>query len=413
MQTFVARQPIFGPDMKVFAYELIFRSGVEQVIQETGSDRATSSVISECFFCTGTSSMTGGNRVFINFTRNVLLGDYVQLLPKPMVVVEVTEDMAADEEVMKALGSLKDMGYMLALDDYKGADLEPLYPLVNIVKVDFSTTNLEEQRAFAQKFLPMNIKLLAEKVATHTEFKAAKGMGYSLFQGHFFCKPTMIGSHRIPETKLSRLRLLRVVSEPIIDIQKAEQIFKEDVALSYKLLLYINSAYFGLRHEVSNIRQALVLLGQKRLRKWASLIVAASLGDGKPSELLVTSITRARFCECMADLTQLDARKDDLFLLGMFSTLDAILDTSMDEVLEKMPLAPDLSSALLGEPGQLRDVLDVVIAYESADWDRFGELKEKLGFDESTVPSLHAEAVKMAEEILKLENAEGPPVQVG
>lgn len=412
MQTFVARQPIFGPDMKVFAYELIFRSGVEQVIQDTSNDRATSSVISECFFCSGTSSMTGGNRVFINFTRNVLLGDYVQLLPKPMVVVEITEDVALDGEVLKALGSLKDMGYMLALNDYKGADLEPLYPLVHIVKVDFSSTSLEQQRTFAQKFLPMNIKLLAEKVSTHTEFKAAKGMGYSLFQGHFFCKPTMMSSHRVPETKLSKLRLLRVVSEPIIDIQKAEQIFKEDVALSYKLLLYINSAYFGLRNEVSNIRQALVLLGQKRLRKWASLIVAASLGDGKPSELLMTSITRARFCECMADLTQLDARRDDLFLLGMFSTLDAILDTPMDQVLEKMPLAPDLASALLGEPSQLLDVLNVVIAYESADWDRFGELREKMGFDESTVPSLHSDAVKMAEEILKLENAEGPPVQV-
>jgi EAL and modified HD-GYP domain-containing signal transduction protein len=405
MQAFVTRQPIFKTDLSVMGYELLFRAGIDDLLfPQTNGDAATSSVISDGFFTLGIDTITAGKKAFINFTRSVLLADYAQLLPQEVVVVEILEDIVPDAEVLEAVNRLKEMGYTIAVDDYAGSDMQaPFLDLADIIKVDFSLTNAEQQQSFAQKFLPRHIRLLAEKVETYQEFKIARDAGYSLFQGFFFCRPTLVTRTRIPETKISKVELIKAVSQSELNFQKIEDIIKSDVSLSYKLLRFINSAFFGLRHDVNNIQQALVLLGEDKVRKWGALMGFSGLGMDKPSGLLVTAITRARFCELLEEHIQISGRKDDLFLMGMFSTIDAMLDMPMEKVLEQISISEELRSALLGEPGILRQILDLVIGYEAGDWKRVASLTQFLNLDENVLPLMYTQGMTMAEEILALE----------
>ncbi|MBU0754999.1 MAG: HDOD domain-containing protein, partial [Planctomycetes bacterium] len=246
------------------------------------------------------------------------------------------------------------------------------------------------------------IIFLAEKVETREEYQTAKEVGFTLFQGFFFCKPTIITGKRIPDSKLSQMHLLREAHQEDLDLDKIEKILKSEVSMSYKLLRFINSARFGLRHEVKSIRQSLCLLGQNTLRKWISLAALTTLGFDKPPELLVTALVRARFCELLSRLFKLEDRADELFLMGMFSTIDALLDMPMERIVKEIGLAPDLQAALLGQTCPLTSILNVAIGYEAGKWELFEESKKGHDLNEEAIPSLHLEAVKMAEELLEI-----------
>jgi EAL and modified HD-GYP domain-containing signal transduction protein len=353
----------------------------------------------------GINELTGGQPAFLRFTRNVLLGGYAQILPKEKLVVEILDNMPPDKEVLDTVRRLRDGGYTVALNDFDGKALQsPLVDLANIIKVNFKLTSRIKQNFFARRFLRLGIKLVAEKIESYDGYHAAKEMGYSLFQGSFFCQPSIVSTQRIPESKMTRLRLMQLVNQEEMDFGKASEIIKHDVALSYKLLRYANSAYLGLHHQVTNIRQALMFLGQRNLRRWISLMAVACLGDQKPSALLVTALMRARFCELLADVLGMRPRGDDLFLLGMFSTIDALLDRPMEDALKDIPLAPDLKATLLGESGVFRDILELVLSYEAGDWKRFDALSRKLDIDQDGIPQIHLEAVNLAEGIFKAED---------
>lgn len=401
-QAFVGRQAIFDGKLKIYAYELLFRSGLDNVFSNIDGDKATSSVISDSFFSLGINSITGGKRASINFTRNVLLGNYAQLLPKEKLVVEILENVEPEPEIIEAVQSLKAEGYTLALDDYTGENLKnPFLEHVDILKVDFMLTPPQLRSFLVKRFKPRGIEMLAEKVETREEFQAAVDMGYTLFQGYFFCKPTIVTGSRIPESKIAKLKLLHEVNKADLDYAKVEDIVKLDVALSYKLLRYINSAWFGLRQEVSSIGQTLALLGSKKIRKWISLVAIATLGYDKPPELLITAVVRARFCELLAGQFNLKERADDLFLMGMFSTIDALLDMPMNKAIEEINMPDDLKRALLGKPSELSTLLNLVIGYEAGDWDLYETSKQGLHFDDSVVPAIHMEALKMAEDFMQ------------
>jgi len=354
-QTFVGRQAIFDETLKIYAYELLFRSGLDNVFMDIDGDAATSSVINDSFFNLGLNSLTGDKRVSINFTRNLLLGNYAQILPKDKLVVEILENVEPAPDVLKAVKELKQKGYTLALDDYTGEDLKnPFLEWVDIIKVDFVAVSPQMRSFLVKRFKPRNVILLAEKVETREDFQTALDMGYSLFQGYFFCKPTVVAKTHIPESKVSKFQLLSEINKFDLDFKRIEKIIKNDVALSYKLLRYINSAWFGLKQEVTNIGQTITLLGQKNIKKWISLVAIATLGYDKPPELLITAVIRGRFCELLAPIFKMADRQEDFFIMGMFSTIDALLDIPMDKALEDINLPSDITAALTGRPGRLQ-----------------------------------------------------------
>ncbi|MCZ6904530.1 MAG: HDOD domain-containing protein, partial [Acidobacteria bacterium] len=360
-------------------------------------DQASTSVIVDSLLLMGMEKLTGGDRAFINCTRNVLIKGYAALLPKDKVVVEILESVEPDDEVVGACLRLKRAGFMLALDDFIYEErLEPLLPLIDFVKVDFRETTEMDRRALVEKLSPRGIKMVAEKVETRSELQQASEMGYTYFQGYFFSKPEIVVAQDIPGYKLNYLRVLQAVNQPEINLVELENIIKLEASLTYKLLRYLNSAFFGFRTEIRSIHHALALLGEEELKKWASLIAMAAMGADKPPELVVSVIVRAVFCESLAPKIGMTNRSNDLFLLGMMSLIDAVLDRPLPEILEKMPISHEVKEALLGVENRFRDVYETVIAYEAADWRSFAEKARKLNLDEETVPDLYLKSVEWA-----------------
>ncbi len=401
MQTYLARQPIFDADLDVWAYELLFRTGVENAFPDVEGDEASSSVISDSFTTHGIESLTAGRPAFINFTRNALLNGYAELMPKELAVIEILEDVEPDSLVLRMCRRLKDLGYRIALDDFQYTPKhDPLVELADIIKVDFFLSGSFERDYMVRRFRGKKIQLLAEKVETQEEVDQARKAGYAYFQGYFFAKPQIMGAHRIPETQVSRLALMREAGQQGLDYSKLEEVLKRDISLSYRLLKYINSSFFGLRNEIHSIRQALALLGERNVRKWVHLVCLSALGEDKSPELLQNSVCRARFCEQLAERGQLAGRGEDLFLLGMFSLLDAIIDQPMADVVEQVPLSADVKAALLGEANPLRAFLDLVIAYEQGEWGRVDACKQHVPVRTEDVPAMYFEALAWADELV-------------
>ena len=292
------------------------------------------------------------------------------------------------------------MGYLLALDDFShDHKFKPLIQLADIIKVDFMVTGTEERKAIIRR-IGKNKKYLAEKVETREDFELALEMGYSYFQGYFFSKPVIIEGKDIPGNKLTYIQLLKELYSKQIDFQQIECIFKRDVSLSYKLLRYINSAIFSFRAEIHSINQALAMLGQKGLRKWLSLVALKGIGEDKPDELIVISVCRAMFCELIAPKVGLANRCSDLFLMGLFSLIDAFLDQPKFAVLTKLPISMEIIDALLGKQSLFNDVYNLVVYYEQGDWENLQATTAKLGLDEAEAAKLYIESLAMANQMI-------------
>lgn len=397
MEVFIARQPIFDVKQEIYGYELLYRSSDQNLYTGVNGDEASLSVIKNVLLVIGAEKISGGNKAFVNFTRNLLLAGTASLLPKEIGVVEILEDVEPDPELVKTLQGLRSQGYPLALDDFilRGNEDNPFLELVDIIKVDFRQTDKQEQDTIARRFRQDGrIKLLAEKVETREEFNQAAEMGYSLFQGYFFCKPVVIARQDIPGYKINYLRILKELSAESLSYTFLQNIISHDPALAFKLLKYINSAHFGLHRQVTSIKQALEFLGEYEIKRWASMAVLSELGKDHPKELLRLSLLRARLSEMVAEILGSDHRKSEFFLMGMLSYMDVLLQRPMEEILEDIPLAAAPKAALLGEPNSYREVFDLIVSYEMANWMLIPELASQLGIDQGGISQIYSKAIE-------------------
>ena len=399
---FVARQPIFDRTQHVQAYELLFRSGLKDRSAEVeDGNEATARVLVESFLTIGLSRLTGGKRAFINFTRESLLSEAPLLFPKEEVVVEVLEDVNPDRDLVEACRELKTQGYTLALDDFVfDESYWDLIQLADIIKVDFLATDQEKRRELKSQ-VGNGINWLAEKVETQEEFKEAVDQGYSYFQGYFFSRPQVMAGKRVAAFKVTYLKALQAVRRSQMDFQEVEQIIRTDLSLSYKLLRYINTAAFALVKPIESIGHAISLLGQQRLKKLISLIVMSGLAEDRPEELLIQSLVRASVFETLAPQVQMKDRGFDLFLMGMFSMIDAALGVPLEDALTQLPLPEDVKAALLGEPNRFRDLLEIVGAYEKGDWESFANHSARVQINASEFPGLYVAALEEAHNTLQ------------
>jgi c-di-GMP-related signal transduction protein len=317
------------------------------------------------------------------------------------VVGEILETVKPDEEVLAACRRLKKKGYRLALDDYEdGPEMEPFFELVDFVKIDFLLTSPEDRRRLGQKFHRLGIPLVAEKVETLDQFHGALAMGYQYFQGYFFCRPQTLSRRAVPRNRVTYLRILQMFSSSRIDLEELSRLIRQEVSLSYRLLRYLNSPAFPVVGEVRSIPQALSLLGESMSRKWLAVVCIASMAEDKPGELVKLSLSRASFCELLAGPLHLPGAANELFLLGLLSVMDALLDMPMAEILEKLPLDSRIKDALVGQPSDLSPVLDIVLQYESGEWEGLAAASCALGFDQAVVPGLYLRSVEWADQIL-------------
>ena len=401
MNIFVARQPIFDRQQRIYGYELLYRTGMENFFNAVNFDDATLAVIRNAMLVLGSESLSGGNKVFVNFTKSLLLSEVPAFLPKNNSVIEILEDVEVDEELLTACRELRNQGYQLALDDFtwEGNEKNPLTEIVHFIKVDFQNTPPHDRKAIAEFFSQKGVELLAEKTETRREFQEALAMGYSHFQGYFFSKPEIISGKDIPGYKLHYLRILQEVCQEQLDFQNLQEILEQDPPLCLKILTYLNSAFFGLRYEITSIGHALALLGEKEIRKWASLAILVHLGQDQPTELMRLSILRAKFCESLAPKFGLSSHESKLFLMGLLSFMDVFWERPLEEILEYIPLAKEIKQALLGQENIYSRVLDLVVHYEKGDWEKVSQLLTRINLDESDLPEIYTRVIEFVESI--------------
>jgi c-di-GMP-related signal transduction protein len=396
MDAFVARQPIFHGSKKLFAYELLFRTGMSNAFPGIDGGIATSSLLSSSFFTVGIERISGGKLVFINFTEELLRRGVPTLFPKSEIVVEILEDVEPTEEVIEACRDLQQKGYLLALDDFVFREnLQPLIDMARIIKIDFRLTPLDEIAEMLKRIKGGRCRLLAEKIETHEEFLKAKALGFHYFQGYFFAKPEILKNREVSPSQLTVARLICEVTRRDMEFQQLEELINQDVAISFKLINYLNSAYFARMQPVSSIRQAVTFLGERGIRMFVSLIVASRLVEQKPDELLRLSAIRGKFLEQVA--ITLGINEGELFMLGLFSLLDAMLDNPMEVLVGQLPLSVEVREALVNRSGSLAPFLLLVEAYEQCNWSDVDLRLQQLQLDPEKIQSFYLDAVRLAD----------------
>ena len=397
VDAYIARQPIFNTKKQIFAYELLFRSGAaEKTFTSTAGDMATSHVMMESFFSRGLDSITGGKPAFVNFTSRLLLEHSATLFPKDRLIVEILEDVEPTQEIVDACRTLCKEGYRLALDDFVySPELEPLISLSKIIKFDFLISTPGE---IAMMIKQMNTKgklLLAEKIETNEMFNLARAMGFTLFQGYFFSKPETMSAKVLSPLKISYVSLMREVSAgDDMDFQRVAKAIRDDVALSYKMLRLVNSAYYGLRCKVTDISRAVAIIGTVELRKWVFMIALMGLNSDKPDEIIRMSMIRGRFLETLNAICKRASSDESAFQTGLFSMLDVLMDVPIEGALEGMNLEPEVREALISESGPIFDMLELVVSIERSDWDKTDSLASILQVGAEVISDAYLDAVK-------------------
>lgn len=377
----IARQPIYDRNLAVAGYEILYRNQREDVADFTDGDQATMNVLANAFLEIGLDDLIGPRPAFINCSRDFLTEENPLHLPVGRVVLKVVEDIKPDPEVLQGIRNLRARGYGIALDNFRlEPEMEPLLEVADYVKFDVVGTHrariLEDVKTLHRR----GIALVAERVETPEDFELCRELGFELFQGYFLCKPRVIRRERAPANQLAVMELIAALQDSDTDARELERIISIDVTLSYRLLRYVNSAFFGLRKKIDSIQRAVVLLGFDNIRTWATVIALSGI-EGKPSELIHISLLRARFCELLAEHVD-PPQRDAAFTVGLFSVLDALLDLPMPEALDPLPLAPAVEGALIDQRGPLGQILACVYAYQRGRWarvDNFPHLSAALG----------------------------------
>lgn len=398
LEIMVSRQPIFNKKKDVFAYELLFRSDLPGSIKSMKDRRAardhSSLTAIDSLLVNGLKRLSTGKRVIIHFNNQTLLSEFPLMFPSNLLGIEIQEDTDPENKVTEVVKKMKKAGYLVVMNDHVFNEGEiNLVKMADIVGVDFRSRGIQKRDSVfdGSSMLP---RFLARGVETSSDFELAAEAGYHYFQGDFFCKEDIIPCRNIPSYKLNLMRILKEINKPSFQFDKIEKILQKDVSITYKLLRFVNSAFFGLKTTVQSIRHALALLGEIEVRKCLSFIVLSSIGTDKPMELIRITIIRAKFCEYIASELGFKSDLSNFFLMGMFSMVNAFLDRPMDEILADLPLASPVKTALMGKSNHFRDVLELVKDYERGNWVHLHQMAQRLKLKEKKIAPLYLEAVE-------------------
>ncbi len=398
MEVFLARQPIFDVHKKVVAYEILYRSGIKNTYDiSINGDLATASVVVDALINFGMGQLTSGKKAFINFTRKLLIEDLPTLFEVDSLTVEILETLEVDDVLIEKCRELKEKGYTIALDDFVGDErFDAIIPYVDIIKVDFLILKTLGRKYVAEKYLPLGVELLAEKVETQEDLDEAIALGYHYFQGYFFEKPIMCKTKSLNVTTFRYMEILNETMNEEPDFNKLSDIIKRDFSLTYKLLRLINSPAFYTINQITSVNHAVSLLGINEIRKWTTLIMLRDISAEKPDELIRVSLIRAIFAENLAEVFAIAIRKTEAFLLGLFSLIDTILEKPLFDIIEPLPLNEDVKGAMLGENNVFHEILKLIKYYESGNWDLVIGILERNKIDFRLVNAMYMNSVKEA-----------------
>lgn len=353
--------------MKVYAYELLYRGRIDATSATfSDGDKATRSLLSDAMTVFGLSNLTNSKLAFVNFSESLLLSDFALLADPKEIAIEILENTRVSALLIQKLQMLKTRGYRLALDDYTGnPSFDPILPLIDILKVDFRAVDTDVQLQIAHQFKGTGVTLLAEKVETVEDFHSASKMGYTLFQGFFFEKPTLMYKHAPALAASSYIRLFRELGQPEIDIERCAHIIHSDAVLTYSLFQKVRTLQYYRGNSIQSIKLALVFLGTDKVRRWVILLLARERNVTFSDELVRSAYLRAVFTERLMENSPFFMRSADGFLVGLFSLLDKIMGINLEHILKEIPIASDVSDALLGKSKNIfSKFLEFMLIYE-------------------------------------------------
>ncbi|EGB15397.1 diguanylate phosphodiesterase [Pseudodesulfovibrio mercurii] len=399
---FIARQPVFTPDESVWGYELLFRTGRDNVAVIGDESQATASVIADGLTL-ATDGMDQAARILINFPEKLLVEDAGFALPKDRCVVEILENVRPSRAALAATRRLKDAGYTLAVDDFVGQDeLRPFLELADIVKVDVLAQNSDPARiGRSLRDLPADTTLLAEKVEDNETFKVLRDMGFTLFQGFFFSRPEIIPGRKLTANETTKLQILGELAKPDFEPARLAAVLQSDPSLTYRLFRYVNSAGFGLAEKITSAKRAMDMMGMIRAKQWLRSVIIADLNPSpRAGELAYLAVHRAKFLESVCSCSNRPVcEPDTLFMTGLFSLLDAMLGMHMNDILKSLPLEESVAQALNGT-GDLYDLLRLATSYERGQWGETTQRLKKLSIDSLQAELLYIQARTWAQKTL-------------
>lgn len=399
---FLARQPIVDSHHRLIGYELLFRhSGDAQSAQIVDGLDAGIKVIANTLMDIGTEWLLKGSQAFINMDRPTLMSNFTSLLPRDKVVIDILPSVHADDEVVARMQELKAEGFRFALDNYQGQpEADALLPYANFIKLDILHRTPEELEAALAKVRPYPVILVAEKVETLAQYNQCREAGFDYFQGYYFARPENLSAKVINPTQATVLQVMEKVRDNG-DLRQIELLFKKDVALTFKLLRYINSAGFGLSCEIQSIRHAVAILGLKPLYRWLTLLLVTAESTPTAGILARTAIVRGRLCELLGSHTLGKGDQENLFITGVFSLLDVMMESPMPDILERLVLPETIYDALLKRSGMYGPILSLAEACESQDAERIEDLAFSLMLTPGQVTEAHLKAMAWAENLIQ------------
>ena len=395
---YIGRQPVVDKDQKIIGYELLFRHSKDATTAQFTDDlTAGLQVLVNALNNMGANWLFGDKIAFINVSAPILESEYLELLPANRVVLEIVENTVPTPELITRCKNLKAEGFNFALDDFLlTPESAPWLDIASYVKLDVQAIPQDQLAGQVAALAKYPVKLIAEKVETRAEFQICQKLNFAYFQGYHFAHPETLSAKVINPAHATVLDLLNKVRNNA-DIKEIETGFKRDVALSFKLLRYINSVGFGLSCEIQSIRHALTILGYSQLYRWLTLLVATA-GDGStPPALMKNAITRGRLTELLGEGFLGKSDRDNLFIVGIFSMLDAMLEMPMDDILEKLFLPETIGEALLTRQGIYGPFLALAEACEGDDIKQIEELSLPLGIEPDKVNQSHLSALAWVE----------------
>jgi len=371
---FIGRQPIVDTNQFVHGYELLFRddkyNNMANIKDGFGSIAVTLVNIFERF---GIDVLLHNSLGFLNTNRYFLLSDYVELIPKEKFVLEILEDTIVDDYLLNRICDLKGMGYKFALDDFVFDsdyldNFAKLLDKVDYIKVEYPSVKNENLSLKLNILKKIPVKLLAEKIETYSEFIKCKDVGFHLFQGFFFARPTILETDTVDPSKLTIIKIINMINKDE-NVVKIVDVFQTNPVLSYNFLKFVNSAAFFFRSRIKSIRHAISLIGLKKLQSWLMLLSFAQQGkNAANSPLFQLAVVRAKLMELLAVeiFNNNDEKKELAFLVGLFSLIDALFGRPKDELIKMLALDEEVEKALLFYEGKIGMMLKA-IEYEEVE----------------------------------------------
>ena len=398
---FFARQPILDVNNNTYGYELLYRNqpGVNQYTGDNG-DVSTADVINNAFFVDNLTSVLDGKKAFVNFTGNLIERGVPKMISSDILVVELLESVVASPEIIKRCLELKELGYILALDDYEYNDsTRALFELADIVKLDFRSSREAIERT-ASKCIELNKTMLAEKVETQLEVEYAKRLGCSYMQGYFFAKPLLMTHKANTPMAKTFLHILGLVYSPDPDYEEIAAVISTDVVLTIRLLRLINLMYGNSGNKISTIHQALVMLGFEKLKEWIYLVGLQRLQKDTPDELIRLALFRAKFCESVSKVVPgAYIHRKEMYLMGLMSIVAGTTDEkSINNVMKELPVTDEIKNGLIGADGLYGDVFRLVIDYEHADWNKVEEFVKKYDVDAQQLANEYVKCIRFMQQ---------------